>query len=110
VLARTAPFSALVLGLIAWFLDEPMVPESTHGWGILIALAFTGQVLGQGLIAYGFKHLTASLSSVSLLLQPLVAAIAAWILLKESMVTSQLLGGVIILAGIFLARRSSLRP
>ena len=108
LMARSAIFSALFLGLFAWFLGEPMIPMSREGWLVLLALALTGQVLGQGLIAYGFAHLPASFSAVSLLFQPLVAALAAWILLDESMHPIQMIGGVIILGGIILAKRSTI--
>lgn len=107
LMARTALFSAMVLGVMAWGMEEPLIPASAGGWGVLIALALTGQVLGQGLIAFGFAHLPASFSAVSLLLQPLVAAVAAWLLLKESMSPLQLVGGGVILAGILMARRAS---
>ncbi len=70
-----------------------------------MALALTGQVAGQGLIAYGFAHLPASFSSVTLMLQPLVAAIAAWTVLHEHMTPIEILGGVIVLLGIGTAKR-----
>jgi drug/metabolite transporter (DMT)-like permease len=62
---------------------------------------------GQSLIAYGFAHLPASFSSVSLLLQPVLAALYAWAILGEGMGAVQMAGGVIVLAGIWLARRGS---
>jgi drug/metabolite transporter (DMT)-like permease len=45
--------------------------------------------------------------SVSLLFQPVMAALFAWALLSESLVPLQVLGGVIVLVGIYLARRGS---
>ena len=107
LMARTAIFSAAALCLFTLIMGESMMPQTAKGWWVLLALAVTGQVLGQGFIAYGFAHLPASFSAVSLLFQPLVAAMAAWILLKESMSPPQILGGVVILTGILLARRAS---
>lgn len=107
LMARTAIFSALALCLFTLIMGEPMIPQTAKGWWVLLALAVTGQVLGQGFIAYGFAHLPASFSAVSLLFQPLVAAMAAWILLKESMSINQMVGGIIILTGILIARKSS---
>ena len=86
-----------------------MNPASWTGWVTLCSLAFIGQVLGQGLIAYGFKHLPASLSALSLLLQPLVASLAAWMILKETMSPIQIVGGIIVLYGISLARKTESR-
>lgn len=107
LMARSAIYSAIALGVFALLRGEQILPATIKGWLILFALALTGQVLGQGLIAYGFAHLPASFSALSLLFQPLVAAVAAWLLLHESMSSLQILGGVIILSGIIMAKKSS---
>jgi drug/metabolite transporter (DMT)-like permease len=62
---------------------------------------------GQGLIAYALAHLPAAFSSVGLLLQPVVAALFAWILLSEPLMALQIAGGLVVLAAIWLARRAS---
>lgn len=82
-------------------------PAETAGWWPLLALALVAQVGGQTVIAYAFAHLAASLSSVSLLIQPLTAAIAAWIIFREAMGPLQIVGGAVLLSGIYLARRSN---
>jgi drug/metabolite transporter (DMT)-like permease len=74
---------------------------------VLAALALVTQVVGQGLIAYALAHLPTSLSSVSLLIQPVLAAHFAWALLGEPIGLSQLTGGAIVLAGIAIAKRAS---
>ena len=60
-----------------------MLPQGVHGWLVLGALALIAQVAGQSLIAVGFAHLPASFSSVSLLPQPVLAALYAWAILGE---------------------------
>ena len=109
MLARMGLFSTATLGLISLVSEQTMIPASWTGWVTLCSLAFIGQVLGQGLIAYGFKHLPASLSALSLLLQPLVASLAAWMILKETMSPIQIVGGIIVLYGISLARKTENR-
>jgi drug/metabolite transporter (DMT)-like permease len=74
---------------------------------MLIGLALVSHAAGQGLIAYALASLPAAFSSVSLLFQPVMAALFAWLLLSEALVPLQMLGGVIVLAGIYLARRGS---
>jgi len=96
-----------VLWLYSYLLGERILPVSARGWLILVGLALTAQVMGQGLITYGFAHLPAGYSSLTLLVQPFVATLAAWIWLGESMRISQILGGVILLSGLFLARRAT---
>ena len=70
-------------------------------------LAWISHCAGQGLIAYSLAHLAAAFSSVSLLFQPVMAAAFGWLLLSEPLVPLQMLGGVVVLAGILLARRGS---
>ncbi|HMA88992.1 MAG TPA: EamA family transporter [Burkholderiales bacterium] len=59
------------------------------------------------MIAYAFASLPAAFSSVSLLLQPAMAAGFAWALLGERLAPLQIAGGAVVLVGICLARRGS---
>ena len=84
-----------------------MLPSHASGWWVLLALAVISQILGQGLIAYAFAHLPASLSAVSLLIQPVMATLFAWVLFHEPVGIAQFVGGGVVLAGIWLAKRGS---
>lgn len=86
---------------------EPMLPQSLSGWLVLLGLAWVSHSAGQGLIAYALAHLPAAFSSVSLLFQPVMAGVFAWLLLGEPLVALQVAGGAVVLAGIWLARRGS---
>lgn len=112
--ASTAPLMAwsttiTAVALLPWayLSPQPMLPASAWGWLPLIGLAAVSQVMGQGLIAYAFAHLPASLSSLSLLIQPVVATLLAWILFAEPVVAAQWIGGAVVLLGIWLAKRAS---
>jgi len=107
VMAVTSTLTALILFPVALASGEPMLPSSAYGWWILIGLALVTHAAGQGLIAYALAHLPATFSSVGLLLQPVVAAFFAWILLGEPLVALQIAGGLVVLAAIWLARRAS---
>ncbi|RME77741.1 MAG: DMT family transporter [Chloroflexi bacterium] len=87
---------------------EVLWPVSLVGWLVLVALAVLIHIGGQGTIAYAMAHLPASFSSVTLLVQPLMAAVFAWLLLGETLTPLQVAGGVVVLAGIATARRGSL--
>lgn len=86
---------------------EHLFPQSTQGWWPLIGLALISQVGGQSLIAYALAHLPAAFSSLTLLLQPVMATVFAWLILGESIGLLQAWGGVLVLSGIFVARRVS---
>jgi drug/metabolite transporter (DMT)-like permease len=110
VLAWSGLVSTPLLWMFARGAGETILPQSARGWVVVLTLAFVSQVAGQGLIAYAFAHLSASFTSLSLLLQPLVAALLAWILLDEALGPLQIFGGLVILAGIYLASRNRPRP
>jgi drug/metabolite transporter (DMT)-like permease len=107
VMAVTSTLTALFLFPVALASGEQMLPASASGWWILIGLALVSHAAGQGLIAYALALLPAPFSSVGLLLQPVVAAFFAWVLLSEPVVALQVAGGLIVLAAIWLARRGS---
>jgi len=108
LMAVTSSVTALVLLPIALASGEPFLPHSGGGWLKLVGLALVSHAAGQGLIAYALASLPAAYSSVSLLLQPVMAAGFAWALLGERLAPLQIAGGAVVLAGIYLARRGSL--
>lgn len=101
--------SAALLPL-ALLSGEAFFPATGLGWLKLFGLALIAQVAGQSLIAYAMAHLPATFSSVGLLLQPVMAALFAWVLLAEVMSPVQIAGGVIVLAGIGIAHRAGRSP
>jgi len=107
LMAYSTTITAIALLPVALAMPQPFWPASAAGWWVLVGLALVSQVMGQGLIAYAFAHLPASLSSVSLLIQPVMAALFAWALFGEAIGVFQFTGGAIVLAGIWLARKGS---
>ncbi|HEX7053708.1 MAG TPA: DMT family transporter [Burkholderiales bacterium] len=107
IMAASSTVTTLVLLPVALASGERIVPATAAGWLDLVGLALLSHAAGQGLIAYALAHLPAAFSSVSLLLQPVMAALFAWLLLGEPLAALQLAGGAVVLAGIALARRGS---
>lgn len=107
LMAITTTLTALVLLPVALASGEALLPQSALGWIKLLGLAWISHCAGQGLIAYSLAHLPAAFSSVSLLFQPVMAAAFGWLVLGEPLVPLQMLGGLVVLAGIYLARRAS---
>ena len=72
---------------------------------ILISYAIFSQTFAQGLITSGISRVSAHLSSLVLLMQPVAAAFYGWFFLQELLSPLQMAGGLIVLAAIYLASR-----
>ena len=82
VMAATSTITTAALLPVALASGERLAPLTARGWLDLLGLALVSHAAGQGLIAYALAHLPAAFSSVSLLLQPVMAALFAWALLS----------------------------
>jgi drug/metabolite transporter (DMT)-like permease len=91
---------------IALATESNIIPDSVHGWTVVIALSLLSQVLGQSMINWAMGHLPAAFSSLALLLNPLFAALCAWPILGEALTPLQMLSGLAMILGILLARRT----
>jgi len=98
--------AAAFTGVLTWFAEPAFLPVTIAGWLILLGLAWISQAAGQSLITFALAWLPATLSSLTLLIQPVIASILAWLVLKEPVTGAQMAGGVIVLTGILLARRA----
>ena len=107
LMAVTTTITALILLPVAIASGEALFPETGAGWLKLLGLAWVSHSAGQGLIAYALAHLPAAFSSVGLLSQPVMAALFAWLLLAEPLSSLQIIGGLIVLGGIYLAHKGS---
>lgn len=90
---------------LGFFYEGHMLPATLYGWSMVLGLAFISHASGQVAITYALAYLPPAFSSLTLLLQPVVAAILAWTLLSEPIGPMQALGGAVVLAGIMTARR-----
>lgn len=107
VMAWSGLITAAALLPVALLTGDALLPHSAAGWLTLFGLALIAQVAGQSLIAYAMAHLPATFSSVGLLLQPVVAALFAWILLGETLEALQIAGAVLVLIGIRIAHQAA---
>lgn len=99
-----ATICVLPMALLA---ERQFMPHTIGGWAVVAGLGWLVHAGGQGLIAFSLAWLPATFSSLTLLIQPVVAAILAWIVLSEPLRMPQVIGGSIVIAGILLARRST---
>lgn len=110
VLSWSGLVSCVILFFIALLAEKQIFPATGSGWLPLLGLALISHVGGQGLIAYGFGHVPAAIGSLILLVQPVVATFLAWWLLGEKLGSIEILGGVLVLAGIIITTLPSRTP
>lgn len=71
-----------------------------------LALAVVPQLLGHSSFNYALGYLSAAYVSVALLGEPIGSTLLALVLLKEIPTTLEVIGGLVILSGIYLATRA----
>jgi drug/metabolite transporter (DMT)-like permease len=80
---------------------------STADLARILTLVCTSGVTAHMLINWAHPYVKVSLSSVLVLLTPVVASVAAWVALDESLNGIQLLGGAVTLIAIAAITRTS---
>jgi len=96
----------VVAGLVTGLSSESLIPPSMTALQAPFLLAVVVQCLGQGLIIYGLGRTPASIAGVMVVIQPVTAAVLAYILYDEPLVALQAAGAALILVGVFIAAYS----
>jgi len=102
-LADATAVAALGVVLLGLAFGDFTARTSWAAQGWLVLLALSSQVLGWLLIAASLPRLPAALTSVLLTLQPVLSVLFAAAILSESPSALQLLGVVLVLAGLLIA-------
>jgi len=92
----------LPVGLV---LGEATVPAGLQGVLALLGLGLIGHALAHRLISGALASLPVGYAAIALLVQPTVAALAAWAVFGEALGPVELLGAAVALAGIAVASR-----
>ncbi len=97
--------SAIILCLLAIFLEQTIWPHANAAWVWIFALGLISQTMGQGLIAKALMVLPVSQSALILLAAPTSSAVFGWLLLGEALTAPQIGSIGITLLGIALVAR-----
>lgn len=106
-------YTLLVYGVAAAVLCAMVAvsPYSLTGYGAVncllgLGMAVFNSLLGHSIFNWSFKYLSPTLVTVLKLFQPVLATLWAFLLLAERPAANQLLGGAVLIAGVFLYIRS----
>ncbi len=102
--------TAALLLVAALAIPQQLLPQTVESATALVALALISQAGGQGLLAFALGTLPAAFSSLVIFLEAVAAAGLGWLVLAEKLSLIQLSGGLLILAGIFVARPRAASP
>jgi drug/metabolite transporter (DMT)-like permease len=107
-IAYTTAAAALLVAALA--LRAPLAGWSARGWALVLLLALVPQLVGHTAYNYALKHVSAVFLTVTLLAEPIGAALLAIPLLGQVPPPLRAAGGALILAGIWIASRAETRP
>lgn len=104
-MVKISAYCALLLLISGIIAGENFFPKDTHGWLLLIALAFISIVCGQYFLAQAMTKIPLQVSSVFLLLQPVFAAVYGITLFDEKLSLWQTIGATTVLFAVFLFKQ-----
>jgi len=78
--------------------------RSAPVWLMVGFIVVLGTMVTFSLLTGALRHVNATRASIVATLEPVIATVIAWIWLEETFGPTQLIGGAVVLAGIFLAQ------
>jgi len=96
--------TSLALLAVALAVEPRILPATIEGASAIVGLAFVSHAGGQGLLAFALGHLPAAFSALVIFLEAIAGAVFGWLFAGEPISLPQAVGGLLILAGIMVAR------
>jgi len=94
-------FSALFLFIVTLAMGYPLLGYSYQDYLVFLALAVFCTIMGHTVLNWALKFLPTASVSVSVLGEPVIASIMAYLIFQESLSPQQLFASILILGGIF---------
>ena len=98
--------AAVILAAAAVGTGKALASLPWSAWAFMIALGLGPQLIGHTSFNWALRRLTATFVAVAILGEPIGAAILAWLFFGEGFTPAQLIGFILLLAGIFTAARN----
>ena len=100
---------AVFLGLMNAILHQPIFGYPLETYLFFLGAAISSQVIGYYAMGYALGHIPATIVSPTMLAKPVTTALLAFLFFGESLSQGELLGGGLVLIGIFLINRNELK-
>jgi drug/metabolite transporter (DMT)-like permease len=98
----------VTLNVLVLATGEPMFGFSYASYGYLLALGLVPQLVGHSTLNWTLRYLSATYVSIITLAEPVGSGILAFLLLEEALTPATAIGGVLVLAGVYIASRAEL--
>lgn len=103
-------FGSIFLGLMTYATGQIDTTALRAGWPMIAYLGLITTLLAQFLYLSGLRHVEAGRASLIATVEPVVAAVLGYVLLRERLDLLQALGGLAVLSGVFFVRRLPVPP
>ena len=97
--------AAVVLLPLALLTDSALWGYSGETWFWLLAITLGPQILGHTVLNWALAYVEAAIVSGAILAEPVVATVLAWLFLSETPALPTVIGGVVVLTGLYLLLR-----
>ena len=103
--ALTYSSAALLLLVAALVSGYSLFGYSSNTYGMMVLLAVVPQLLGHTSLNWSLRFVSATLVTIAVLGEPVLATTFAFVILNEAPTITEVIGGTLILVGIFAAFR-----
>lgn len=101
-----ATFTLLLIVAVS---GTPMLGFSLRAYGWMLALGLVPQLIGHSTLNWALRHLSATYVSIVTLAEPLGSGVLAYLFVGETVIWSTVMGGGLILVGLYVASRAEAR-
>ena len=102
--------AALILIGLCLVSGRPLLGYGERTYLVFLLLAIVPQVLGHSVVNWALGHVPPVVVTLAILGEPIGASVLAYLVLHEVPPLASVLGGVLILTGIYLASREARQP
>lgn len=102
--------AALALLPVALLFEVRLWGYSGETWLWLWAITLGPQIMGHTVFNWALRYVEASVISATILAEPVVSALLAWLILSEKPGAATVVGGAVVLSGLFLLLRGRKLP
>lgn len=104
------PVAAAALLLTGWASGQQVtgLSEATYGWILLLALG--PQIIGHSIYNWALGKLTAVTVTSGIMVEPVFSILWAALLLADTPTVTQVAGGLVVLAGVYVTQRAQAQP